>query len=269
MTEAEWLTSNDPERMLNACVANFYHVSDRKLRLFACACCRQVWHLLADERSRRAVEVAERYADGCATQEERHDALRGASVARIHAHPVGHDPWAAAYFASTAVEADVSAQVPDLLPLADVIDPDLPARLAALLRDILGNPFRPMTVPACRCRRCVAAGEQHNNGPCRRPAWLTPTVVSLTQAAYEERQADGTLDPMRLAVLADALEEAGCPPEMDCPRRRGSGSFRDSLAPCDLCGFEGRVPHPILDHLRSSGPHVRGCWALDLILGRE
>jgi hypothetical protein len=46
-------------------------------------------------------------------------------------------------------------------------------------------------------------------------------------------------DPQRLAVLADALEEAGC---------------NDA---------------EILTHLRSPGPHVRGCWALDLILGKQ
>jgi hypothetical protein len=65
-------------------------------------------------------------------------------------------------------------------------------------------------------------------------------VVALAQAAYDEReQPSGRLDVARLAVLADALEDAGC----DQP---------------DLLG-----------HLRGPGPHVRGCWAVDLLLGKE
>jgi len=65
-------------------------------------------------------------------------------------------------------------------------------------------------------------------------------VVALAQAAYDERELPaGTLDLARLAVLADALEEAGC------------------------------TAQTILDHLRGPGPHVRGCWAVDLILGKE
>jgi hypothetical protein len=69
---------------------------------------------------------------------------------------------------------------------------------------------------------------------------LTPTVKGLAQAGYEERALpSGELDLARLKVLADALEEAGC------------------------------TEQSILDHLRGPGPHVRGCWALDLALGRE
>jgi hypothetical protein len=65
-------------------------------------------------------------------------------------------------------------------------------------------------------------------------------LLSLAQAAYDERTVPaGTLDPARLAVLADALEDAGC----------------DNA--------------DILSHLRGTGPHVRGCWAVDLVLGRE
>jgi hypothetical protein len=90
---------------------------------------------------------------------------------------------------------------------------------AALVRDVFGNPFRAASLD---------------------PAWLTPDVLSLAQAAYEERTLPaGTLDPARLALLADALEDAGC----------GDAD--------------------ILSHLRGEGPHVRGCWAVDLCLGRE
>ena len=90
---------------------------------------------------------------------------------------------------------------------------------ARVLHDIVGNPYRPVTLDQ---------------------ACLTPQVVALGQAAYEQRDLPaGTLDLARLAVLADALEGAGC---------------TDS----DLLG-----------HLRGPGPHVRGCWAVDLLLGRE
>jgi hypothetical protein len=68
-------------------------------------------------------------------------------------------------------------------------------------------------------------------------SWLTPTVTTLATAAYEERaMPSGELDTARLAILADALEECGC-------------DSRD-----------------ILTHLRSPGPHVRGCWVVDLLL---
>jgi hypothetical protein len=64
--------------------------------------------------------------------------------------------------------------------------------------------------------------------------------VKLATAIYDERSLpDGALDALRLRILADALEEAGC-------------------ADADLLG-----------HLRSPGPHVRGCWPLDVLLGRE
>lgn len=72
------------------------------------------------------------------------------------------------------------------------------------------------------------------------PRWQTPAVTSLATAAYEERLLpSGELEPARLAVLADALEEAGC---------TNAG---------------------LLAHLRSPGPHFRGCWALDLVRGKE
>jgi hypothetical protein len=65
-------------------------------------------------------------------------------------------------------------------------------------------------------------------------------VPKLARAAYNDRHLPaGTLDATRLAVLADALEEAGC----------------DSA--------------DILGHLRGSGPHVRGCWVIDLLLRKE
>jgi hypothetical protein len=69
-------------------------------------------------------------------------------------------------------------------------------------------------------------------------AWEAGTVRLLARAAYEDRRLpEGTLDPARLAVLADALEDAGC------------------------------TDAELLAHLRGPGPHVRGCWAVDLVLG--
>lgn len=97
-------------------------------------------------------------------------------------------------------------------------------RRAGFLREIVGNPFR----------------ADHVHLPFhKRATLLTPIVLSLAQAACNALLPCLSLDPARLAVLSDALEEAGCDND------------------------------DILSHLRSPGPHVRGCWALDLVLGRE
>jgi hypothetical protein len=72
------------------------------------------------------------------------------------------------------------------------------------------------------------------------PAWQTPTLLDLAQASYDNRDLPaGTLHPDRLAVLADALEDAGC------------------------------TDADILDHCRRPAVHVRGCWVVDLLLGKE
>src|SRR5262249_37631156 len=78
VTEAEWQECDDPNRMLDFLRRR---ASNRKLRLFACACCRRIWHLLTDARSREAVEVAERFADGQASSVELEQAHRKGQLA--------------------------------------------------------------------------------------------------------------------------------------------------------------------------------------------
>src|SRR5690348_7393422 len=77
MTEAQWLASADPHRMLDFLPGK---ASERKLRLFLCSCLRRVWPLLTDARSRAAVEVMERFADGDASEQERRAAQEAAQA---------------------------------------------------------------------------------------------------------------------------------------------------------------------------------------------
>jgi hypothetical protein len=223
MTEAQWLACNRTDVMVDACGQA---MSQRKKRLLACACCRRAWGLLDDPRCRTAVEASERHADGPLGDEELVIALRGVEELVIALRGVNEvalsvstqrRPALAAYFAGKG-DAPRAAH-----HAARALEPPrgAPERLAQanLLRDIVGNPFRT---------------------PPFDPAWLTPTVTGLAAVAYEERALpSGELDTARLAVLADALEDAGC------------------------------TDPELLTHLRGPGPHVRGCWALDLILGKQ
>lgn len=324
MTEMEWLTSTDPSLMLDwtqsasvdhtnkAAQCQAYQIlSARKLRLFACACCRQVWHLLTDERSRRAVEVAERYADGEATEAELGLACDEAQSCPHSHYPAGINDAATA--AAWAAAREIVVGVQSLLNFIRN-----PAMQAALLRDIVGNPFRPVTFKITQpnrwiCSHCGAVvymPPKEGFGPCEcghwewrqtteRDEWKTPTVLSLAQAAYTERRKGcprcdftgrisnntargqqmcphcygaetGTLDHDRLAVLSDALEESGCdnaeilnhlrgwdptPPGMRCPEHS------DRYYPCDEYSGTCYIPR--------RSPCYRGCWCLDLLLGKE
>jgi hypothetical protein len=228
MTEAEWLVCEDPRPMLELLGRK---ADSRKLRLFAAACARRLSHLLDDERSRRALELAERYADRGKKGPPSRNELRQAELEAWRvAHAMNNGPDYSRYNAArSAMEAAASTPLRAAQGAAEhaahAVSAPRPQRSkeraaqADLLRCVFGNPWRPSTL---------------------NPAWLTPAVVSLAAAAYNERNLPaGTLDANRLAVLADALEDAGC------------------------------TDADLLSHLRSPGPHVRGCWAVDLLLGKE
>lgn len=260
MTEQEWLTSTDPQAMLawlpthghEVIGKTFPHplrVSDRKLRLFDDAC-----------------------------------------------------------FAAFGLNID------------DVMAPqdNPPAGAAAMLRDIVGNPFRPVRLPPLWKAPMGTACYSH--------PWLTHTVLSLATAAYEERGRkcerctahpdpkwqdqstclacnqtgiidNGQLDPDRLLILADALEEAGCTVAtyrqspllnvwlctaceslVELKNTFVQGNLKQAWS-CPNHGWRSETgvkgtrticePNPLLDHLRTPGPHYRGCWVLDLILGKN
>jgi hypothetical protein len=216
MTEREWLECDDPEALLEL-MWRGVRPSNRKLRLFACACYRRIWPLLTEERHRAAVETAERYADGLASRKELDRARLDSQDAPIRAAATGHFlrqvELAAAETAALAATQTRpgSALTPDMAPEWLAYQAAESTFQAELLRDIVGNPFRPVAFE---------------------PIPLTSQAVALAQAIYEERRF------AELPMLADALEEAGC------------------------------TQASLLAHLRSGSEHVRGCWALDSVMGK-
>jgi hypothetical protein len=218
MTEQEWLASQNAGALLGHLAG---HATPRKTRLALCGCLRSpaVWPLLTSESSRQAVAVSEAFADGATDTEELGRARKRANAASGRAWRKTRSHDVPALLATRACWQDPSLRdygFPFLVGVLKDSRLDVPADL---IRDLFGNPFRPASV---------------------QPSWLTPTVVSLAQAAYEDRALPaGTLDSARLGVLADALEDAGC------------------------------TEAAILEHLRGPGPHVRGCHILDALLGKE
>ncbi|MFO0878234.1 MAG: hypothetical protein U0840_12860 [Gemmataceae bacterium] len=248
MDEEAWLRCEEPQRLLEAVKRR---ASERRLRLLASACIRLVWEKLDREECREALEELERAADGLSTPTDlaraSQEAWEVSSDLDAASDEMGDGPDSAFLERQLAANAVANAcSFRDAFPYAvrvtcvlyDVEQTawyraggdeheeearqameNIRRQVVARLRDLFGDHFRPGTLA---------------------PECLTPAVLELAKTAYAERSApSGELDPVRLAILADALEEAGC--------------------------SDGEILH----HLRSGGTHVRGCWALDRVLGRE
>jgi hypothetical protein len=238
-TAAEWAACVNPRLMLTFLRGR---TTERKIRLFGVACCRRVWDLITSRRSHEAIEVAERWADGevsdqvfwAASERAREaygelnrynrrtegtvrkrvgdrKAINSAMNAVTYAvhWAIGMDglglAWSSAAWAARRLDKTT-------LRFQH-------AALADLVRCIFGNPFRGVAVD---------------------PAWRTPDVLALARAVYDQRALlSGLLDNTRLAVLADALEDAGCQDE------------------------------DILTHCRMGREHARGCWVVDAVWGEE
>jgi hypothetical protein len=205
--------------------------SRRKLRLLLCACCRRLWKVLKSREDREAVEVAEQYADRTIPDARRAEARRQTTPVLALRQRLGN-PANPAHHAAARTR-DLANEVWTGLTGARNA-----ASIAETLRTgAFGPAHRDEEVAHCELAREIF-------GNPFRPVQLYPNwrtaVLQAALVAYEKRKLpQGHLDARRLAALTDALEGAGC----------------DNT---DLLG-----------HLRSPGPHVRGCWAIDLILGKE
>jgi len=144
---------------------------------------------------------------------------------------------------------------------------------------------RQMRCPVIPCIKCGGSDTRQMNpvmgkgkieSPDRFP-WVTSQVRTLVDDVYEDRDLPrGVLKRDSLLVLSDALEEAGCPAEERVPSpfeycHRCGNTGKVKVTNCDYSGWQDcdwcnrKRPHPLLAHLRSPGPHYRGCWALDLV----
>jgi hypothetical protein len=257
MTEAEWLANTSSKRMLR-----FLNQvpKRRKPLLFAVACCRRLGDLLIDARSRSVLEVLETFADGTVTKRAIRSALALASaaatevdVARVEMElqrsrrtvesttPAFGERYRIAaqhHHASRAVEAALESHRSDG---ADYCASSV--HIAMRCQNALGvagpeeDAFgvdvgrRSESMYQAALLRDLFGNPYHS--VTFSPSWRTDTSVAIATQMYDARNFSA------MPILADALQDAGC----------------DST--------------DILDHCRGSGPHVRGCWVVDLVLGKE
>jgi hypothetical protein len=243
VTESDWNLCTDPHAMLV-----FLHatgrLSGRKGRLFSVACCDRVWQHL-EEPSRRAVRVIERLAEGRASEQERATAEVEATAvsARLASTTFGtHDtpipPEACAAAAVLNLTASTEEEV-TWLPFGQFIAEQVAMHVVLAERVALSEAVAER----------LSYGEDESSRALSKllrdiignpfglvtfeKEWLTAKVVLLARAIYDGQAFE------RMGVLADTLQEVGC-------------------ANADILG-----------HCRGPGPHVRGCWLLDLVLGKE
>lgn len=202
----------------------------RKLRLFGCACVRIVWDVLPDEALRQAIMTCERFVDGLATIEE----LKAARESAIATSEGTGDIIAD----HSAIAVAALCQSEPYFPMGEGSD----AGISAVAAEAWFDTETPWYVARAKAQKAHCQffrdifTSPFRPAPTFDPAWLKwhdATILRLAQQMYDSR------DFTSMPILADALEEAGC------------------------------TNADILNHCRQSGVHVRGCWVVDLVLGKE
>jgi hypothetical protein len=240
MTEADWLNCASATQPVFRWLNRVRKRSDRKFFLAAAAAVRHIVGWLEDPRSLAAIEVLERFADGDATVNEREAAYRAALEVGFGAD----SPLREAADAPTQIPDETWKRTHAAMAASYAIATNMPGHKAwynaynamyyALMTEKRGtmNPWQ------AELLREIFGNPFRPTGFDAR--WRTSAVTNLAQSAYAERVLPhGRLHEERLSVLADALEEAGC------------------------------NEAELLAHLRRPGEHFRGCWALDLVLGKS
>jgi hypothetical protein len=255
-SESDWLTSSDPSAMLDL-LGN--EASERKLRLFAVACCRRIWDIIPSGLHQQAVQLAEQYADGEVSCEEYKTMLKALEReyddSFLESHAISDELERLRHFRYDTVSYQETTRW-TLYRRWDI--PWVVSLQAAHLRaggdeafDLehglgkaggMTNDERERAMGEWRFRFQQERAYQSRllrdlfGNPFRsihvKATWLSDGVKRLARFVYEQR-AYG-----EMPILADALEEAGC------------------------------SEPKLLDHCRSAEEHVRGCWVIDLLLDK-
>jgi biotin carboxyl carrier protein len=246
VTETDWLSSTDPRLMLS--FLRDRGVSDRKFRLYACAVARQVAHDQLDTTLLRAVMQVEQGTDAGTLESD----LDGATEYRVELLGTYYDrphPYATRFITGGSIVApDTVVGIVTAMMINNELHGerhgivvDAPLRREDFV-DFGAVMYRYLPLsPAehARYRPAAAVPLLHDifGDPFRPvpfdPSWRTEAVVSLSRGIYEERAFE------RMPVLADALEDAGASDE------------------------------DVLSHCRGPGPHYKGCWVVDMVLGKD
>ena len=242
MTEADWLTKTDFTAHVGF-VAD--QLSPRRQRLLAAGFCRAVAHLFDHPDLTTALAVVEWYADGRESVAELEKARQACRVLALQARDayvrqVDGDGSGATGDVRSELAWAVSLAAGGQLTLTDVgsrvANAAVQARTGAgLLTPVAMDAYNAAAAEQSLVMREVVWDVVGN--PFRpvefAPTWRTDTAVALARHIYERREFSA------MPILADALQDAGC----------------DSDA--------------VLNHCRHEGGHIRGCWVLDGVLGRE
>jgi hypothetical protein len=244
MTEAEWLACTDPDSML---MFLHDHKIDGKFRLFVLACCRRIDEHITDPRCRAAIAYAEEIAEfGTRGWRGRPAVAKAVEIARVEADEPQLTPEGYTYdFVKVNAAHAARATIDTSAYRAALVTSRFASNVVgwASGHHVTTGSLPPLYEQAQRTEKATQTRILHDVvGPLPfRPlaadpawrAWNDGAIPKMAHSIYEERAFD------RLPILADALEDAGC----------------DNA--------------DILAHCRSGGEHVRGCWVIDLLLGKS